>query len=156
MHKIPSILMPYNFARKNLNFSGNYKLDNVPKIKNITKGGKLELELEFSFNENLIIVADGKIKFNTILSCCNCLNDIKFKYNNKLHIAFVDKIVDEYKVNDKYEIINNKEQLSTIDFIADEVLLALPMFAKHTYKCTVKQENNIINNYISPFAILKY
>lgn len=151
--KFPKILKPYIFAKKNLSFSTKYDLKNLNKINKLVEGGKADLQLSFDLIDRLI-VATGSIIINTKLICNNCLDFVDFDYTGEINIAFTSN---NQQVDEKYEIIDLADEIITDEFIADEVLLAFPMFAKHDYKCITEQKKVIIGQEekVNPFAILK-
>jgi uncharacterized metal-binding protein YceD (DUF177 family) len=154
---LPKIIKPFVFAKKNLKFISNFNLLKVPNLKNVVSCGNLDINLAFDI-KNRVAFATGDIKINAKLCCVNCLEDVDFEYKNDLKVAFVSGEFDESSLKD-YEIIDCEfdGEILTFDFITDEVLLALPMFAKHDKDCIKigtteelkpqKKEN--------PFAVLK-
>jgi len=169
--KIPKILKPHSFANKNLKFSGTYDLSKIDKLFDKLRSGNLNIVIKFDeigSGRDRIVIATGSIDFSAKLICVNCDDLVDFKFKNDLNIAFIDDKFDENTGNqsilEKYEITNCPLgcEVKTIDLIFDEVLLALPMFAKHQDNC-IDSVINKINTKIdlntakkdNPFAVLK-
>lgn len=160
--KLPSILKPFAFARKNLEFSAAFDLAKFSQLAGVVSSGNASVALVFAI-KNRVAFATGKIDINAKISCVNCLEDIDFTIQNNIKVAFVSGEFDEDSLNE-YEIIDCEfdGEIQTEDFISDEVLLALPMFAKHKNKCIdtgdasdTDENRDTIGNKINPFADLK-
>ena len=158
--KLPSILKPYGFAKKELKLVNQYNLADVLSLKGAVKSGVLNIEIKFKMQER-IATATGTIDFKAKIPCVNCKESLDFNFKGELNIAFVDdKELERTRDSfiEGYEIVNCSfgSEINTFDLIADEVLLALPMFAKHSNSC-IKQisEDANFSKKENPFAKLK-
>jgi uncharacterized protein len=157
--KLPSVIKPFAFAKKNLTFNAKFNTAELKALEGVVNSGNVDIELTFSI-KNRIAFAAGSIDIAVQLSCVNCFQNVDFIKKNIIKVAFVSGDFDE-KSLDEYEIIDcdfDGEILAT-DFVSDEVLLALPMFAKHTECCiqtnTSEEVEESIPTKENPFAVLK-
>jgi uncharacterized protein len=148
------------FTSKPYLFLHTYKIKDFDRITDIVCNFEdpVYVELNFSLKENKIPCIKGNIKLNASLTCQNCLGEV----NNKLNINFKTGFLQNeqeggYLDSDYEKIIFHKKSISTIEFITDEILMSMPMFAKHSYKCYQYQNDDYIakNPTKNPFAILK-
>ena len=162
--KLPSVIKPHHFARKTLSFNGSYNLADITPLQNKVDGGTLNINLNFDL-KNKLVIATGTIDFSTKIKCVNCLELINFNYSDKLNIVFVSNDI-KYEELDEYEIIYHEfgEDVKTFDLITEEVLLAIPMFAKHKELCVdsfdfinkdFSVSKDVDSDKKNPFAILK-
>jgi uncharacterized metal-binding protein YceD (DUF177 family) len=154
--KLPSTIKPYAFAKQGLEFVGNYNLFTLPQVKNSVKqDSEVNITLKFSLVDNIILV-DGHLSFATKLECAYCLGDVDFNYAKDIKLAFgnINTIIPTgYEL---VEIVDSYSEINTKEFIAEEVLLNLPMFVKHENECLhLTSDNTKRNIQQNPFATLK-
>jgi uncharacterized protein len=146
--KPPELLKLFNFARKELIFSGEYQIRDFPELEKIAsnKTDKVKVALSFSFEND------------RTLSCQRCLEDIILDLKVEFNLGFVKNEGQGVGLDSRFELyVTEDEELSTIALISDEVLLAIPMVPLHDFDCaTYKDTEQVVEQKKqNPFAILK-
>jgi uncharacterized protein len=145
--KPPELLKLFNFARKELIFSGEYQIRDFPELEKIAsnKSDKVKVALSFSFENDRTPCLNGVISLDIALSCQRCLEDIILDLNVEFNLGFVQNEGQGAGLD------------STIALISDEVLLAIPMVSLHNFDCaTYKDSEQVVEQKKqNPFAILK-
>lgn len=157
---IPDKIQLLKFASKSLILSHTYKIRDFPRISKLTSSqdSTLDVKLNFSLKNNRIPCIQGEIELDLVLTCQRCLDDVNIHLNPKFKLAFVQNEQQGEEFDTSFEIIlNTAEEFPSIEFITDEVLIAVPMAPMHQYKCSSHQNDQSINikKSVSPFAILK-
>ncbi len=145
-----------SFARKGLIFSAKYPLKDFPRISDLIKNTDdfCTVALEFSLERNIPCVR-GTLKFDVLLTCQRCLNDLKISQNPNFNVAFLTNEHQKYEIDSSFEtLLNTNQEFSTIDFLTDEILISLPMIPMHTHQCVAYQNHSPQKH--NPFAQLKH
>ena len=158
--KPPEQLKLFNFARKELIFSGEYRIKDFPELEKIAnnKTDKVNVALSFSLEDDRTPCINGAITLSIALSCQRCLEDIVLDLNVDFNLGFVKNEGQGARLDPRFELyVTEDEELSTIALISDEVLLAIPMVSLHDYDCaTYKNTEQVVEQKKqNPFAILK-
>jgi uncharacterized protein len=158
--KPPELLKLFNFARKELIFSGEYQIRDFPELKKIAsnKTDKVKVALSFSFENDRTPCLNGVISLGIALSCQRCLEDIILDLKVEFNLGFVKNENQGAGLDSRFELyVTEDEELSTIALISDEVLLAIPMVPLHDFDCaTYKDTEQVVEQKKqNPFAILR-
>ncbi|MCS5592687.1 MAG: YceD family protein [Gammaproteobacteria bacterium] len=158
--KPPEQLKLFNFARKELVFSGEYQIKDFPELEKIAnnKTDRVKVSLSFSFENDRTPCIGGLISLGIALSCQRCLEDIILNLSVDFNLGFVRNENQGAGLDPRFELyVTEDEELSTIGLISDEVLLAIPMVPLHDYDCaTYKEIEQVVKQKKqNPFAILK-
>ena len=158
--KPPEQLKLFNFARKELIFSGEYQIMDFPELEKIAsnKTDKVKVALAFSFENNRTPCLSGIISLSIAISCQRCLEDIILDLKVEFNLGFVKNEGQGVGLDSRFELyVTEDEELSTIALISDEVLLAIPMVPLHDFDCaTYKDTEQVVEQKKqNPFAILK-
>ena len=158
--KLPERLKLFNFARKELNFSGQYQIKNFPELEKIAnnKTDTVNASLSFSIENDRTPCVSGTISLVIALTCQRCLEDIDLDLNVDFGLGFVQNEQQGAGLSSRFELyVTKEEELPTIDLISDEVLLAIPMVPLHNFDCaTYKNTEQVVEQkQQNPFAILE-
>jgi len=158
--KLPEQLKLFNFARKELTFSGEYQIADFPELLKIAnnKTSKVKASLSFSIENDRTPCISGLISLEIALACQRCLEDIILDLSVDFDLGFVKTEQQGVGLDSRFELyVTDKEELSTIELISEEVLLAIPMVALHEYDCATYEntEQVVEQKKQNPFAILK-
>ena len=157
---LPSQLKLFNFAKKEVSFSGLYQISDFPKISEIANNKKdnVRVDLSFYLKNNKTPCVDGIIELDIVLACQRCLDDLSIILKVDFNLAFVRHDQESDELDSQYEIyVIEEEELAIHDLIADEILLSIPMIPTHDYDC-IKEINGqeiVDEKSENPFAILK-
>ena len=159
-NSLPAQLKLFNFAKKEVSLSGLYKISDFPKINEIANNKKdnVRVDLSFYLKNNKTPCVEGIIELDIVLACQRCLDDLSIALKIDFNLAFVRNDQQSEELDSHYEIyVIEEEELATLDFISDEILLSIPMVPTHDYDC-IKEINGqeiVKEKSENPFAILK-
>jgi len=157
---LPEQLKLFNFAKKEVNLSGLYRISDFPKISEIVNNNRdnVSVNLSFYLKNNKTPCVDGILELDIVLACQRCLDDLSIALKVNFHLAFVKHDQQSEELDSHYEIyLIEEEELATHDLISDEILLSIPMVPMHDYDC-IKEINTkeiVKEKSENPFAILK-
>ena len=157
---LPGQLKLFNLAKKEVSLSGLYQISDFPKISEIASNKKdnVKVDLSFCLNNNKTPCVDGIIKLEIVLPCQRCLEELHIALNVSFALAFVKHEQQAEELGSHYEIyLTDKDELTTIDLITDEILLSIPMIPTHDYDCIkeINEQEIVEGKSENPFAILK-
>jgi len=157
---LPNQLKLFNFAKKEISFSGIYQVSDLPKISEIARNKKdnVKVDLSFYLENDKTPCIDGIIQLDIILACQRCLDDLSITLEVNFNLAFVRHNQESEELDSHFEIYEiEQEELSTHDLISDEILLSIPMVPMHDYDCINEFNEQLIveGKSENPFDILK-
>jgi uncharacterized protein len=159
--KLPNKINFINFAKKEVNLNGDYKVSEFSRLSDIAsnKDDKVEVDLSFRLVNGRIPCLEGTIKSILVLNCQRCLDSLQLDLKVSFDVAFARNELQADSLYDKFEIylIGDDEELELKDLITDEILLSIPMAPSHDYDCGFKTDNgNIVDEVREhPFDVLK-
>jgi len=159
--KLPKTLKLFNFAKKEVNLHGECKISNMPRVSEIAKNDNdsIEVDLSFHLDNGKIPCVKGIIDLKVVLDCQRCLDDLEIDLNIPFKLAFLKYENQADGLDNSYEIYHTQEveEIETIDFITDEILLSIPMVPSHNFECGLKvdQEKIVEDVRKHPFDVLK-
>lgn len=103
---------------------------------------EVSINLRFTTLAQNIPVLEGEIKTTVNLSCQRCLQPMSWPLNIVMKLAFLSNEAYESVLSEDYDsiIVTQDETFILQDLIEDELLLALPLTAKHTEDTQCNQE----------------
>ena len=162
-----------NFVQKTkigFEIKGNWPIKQLKRLNEVlvydqdTDPGDIEAELTFG-RLGPIPFIDGRIKAKLQLKCQRCMQsmeyivDTQFKLGIVLNDTQMERLPDEFE---PYLLEDDNNHLP--DLLEDEVLLALPLVAKHEFDCSefmqqqdTEQQKPVdkVEQKENPFAALK-
>ena len=156
----PSKLKLFNFAKKEISFSGLYQISDFPEISEISRNKKdnVRVDLAFYLNNNKTPCVEGIIELDIVLACQRCLDDLSIALEHNFNLAFVKHGQESDELDSHIELyVIEEEELATHDLISDEILLSIPMVPMHSHDCTkeINKQEIVEEKLENPFAILK-
>lgn len=141
----------FRCAQQGQKLSVEVSLKNLATLSGLLASydGRINANFRFSFlNENRdIVVVHGDLSSNLSLQCQRCLGDFAHDVASNFAIAYVRQGTRAENIDDKYEIIetNFKDNLCLYSFLAEELILCLPLIAKHPVSvCSIKQDDTSV------------
>ncbi len=159
--QLPKKLKLFNFAKKEVNLHGEYKISNMPRVSEIAKNNndRVEVDLSFHLDNGKTPCVKGIIDLKVVLDCQRCLDDLVIDLNIPFKLAFVKHENQASMLDNTYEIYHAQEveELETIELITDEILLSIPMAPSHNFECGLKIDQEMIFEEVRkhPFDVLK-
>jgi uncharacterized protein len=125
------------------------------------------IELDFSYDLNKVNIVTGHISSQLRLNCQRCLEDFDSMFSQKIYVGVVASLKAAEMLPSQYEpLLVTDGKVNLLDWISEEINLAIPMIAKHAEPCGLRQnfsdtKNNIEkegkkgnNTKVFPFADL--
>ena len=161
-NQLPKVIKLFNFAKKERSLGGVYKISSIPRISEIArnKEDNVKVDLSFYLENNKTPCIKGIINLNIILDCQRCLEALPIELKVDFKLAFVRHEQQAEGLDSSYELYVTKEgeeELLTIDIIADEILLSIPMAPSHDFDCglIINKDEVVEESRENPFTILK-
>ena len=157
---LPNQLKLFNFAKKEISFSGIYQVSDLPKISEIARNKKdnVKVDLSFYLENDKTPCIDGIIQLDIILACQRCLDDLSIALEVNFSLAFIKHNQESEGLESHFEVyVIKEEELATHDLISDEILLSIPMVPTHDYDCIkeINEQEIVEGKSENPFAILR-
>ena len=159
--QLPKTIKLFNFAKKEVNLHGEYKISNVPRVSEVARNVEDNLKVNLSFNlENgKTPCVKGIIESKIVLDCQRCLDALDLNLKVLFNLAFVRFESQAEGLDKSFEVyvIGEDEELDTLNLISDEILLSLPMVPSHEFDCSlsVNKETKLEKVCKNPFDVLK-
>jgi len=159
--QLPKTIKLFNFAKKEVNIHGVYKISNVPRVSEVARNVEDNLKVNLSFNlENgKTPCVKGIIESKIVLDCQRCLDTLDLNLKVLFNLAFVRFESQAEGLDKSFEVyvIGEDEELDTLNLISDEILLSLPMVPSHEFDCSLSEdkETKVEKVRKNPFDVLK-
>lgn len=160
---LPKYIEPLRLARNEADFAGDIPLSDMPRLVGqlLSNEGSAEIDLHFGMDERGFAVISGQVRASVILQCQRCLEAMTVQLNSEINVGLVRKKTDEGLLPAEMDAmqIENDDPLVLSEFIEDELLLSLPIVARHQEgeACALKneyQEGDEAPKRPNPFAVL--
>ncbi len=152
---------PIQYAKESRHLCVHLPLQQFKRLQEIVgcepQPNLIACDLRFTLNEQGVATIKGKFSVEVELQCQRCghtfttvlqANCELYPMVTEQQMALLDNAMDV--------LVTAGEKINIIDIIEDELIVALPMFAKHAEaECQVKLDNTIISGDSNkPFADL--
>jgi uncharacterized protein len=132
--KLPNLINPARLAEKHAKIKGTLPLAVMPRLKDLLAdtAGEISVIMDFDRDESQTVFIHLNANTDLILKCQRCMENFSYPI---LVDVFLTPIMDEAKASgiQNYEPLVMKSELIAIqDIVEDEILLNLPIIAKHT------------------------
>jgi len=133
----------YCDARKSLEGSLSFKFCHRLAAQTENPKGEITFELNFGVDEFSNRFVNGRLETKLLLVCQRCMDKFEYPISVDLALAFVSSAYDEEKIKGMYEsyFFEGDSQIDLHALIEDEIMLALPLIAKHEdSECSIPTE----------------
>jgi uncharacterized protein len=156
---------PFICAEQKRSFLGYLSYEELPRLHNDFIASEPPLSVEFQFlKEQKNIVITGRIYGKLMLQCATCLEPMSFPVDIELGLAVIKDQLLVGLVPETYEpcVVENR-CLRLTSIVEDEVLLTLPIIAKHDMCHVELPRTSASNDFVeetlvekkNPFEVLK-
>lgn len=134
--KIPVTIDPIRAAAKKLDYEGIIDKNDLRRFPAAVVSVCDNVNVSLTFYKDLsgINIIEGKAQVKVVMQCQRCSEDFEldidteFKYSpDKKHLEELD-LIDEFDTVD----LNSFGEIDLYDIIEDELILSLPLIAKHS------------------------
>ncbi len=171
MDRTPKVIDYIRFtdAKKSLSaklsFNFCHRLIEVVYHYQSSEASFIDVDLNFGVDDLGHRFLVGTLKTEVTLECQRCMQEMKYPVNISLNIAFVQSSHEEDEISGLYEayyVEDKSEPIDLHELIEEEVLLSLPLIAKHDNQCVQLHHANTeledveqTDDKKNPFAILQ-
>lgn len=183
VQRLPVEVDPFRLVEQGRIYEGRIPLSDFPRLSDLlftSDSGSGEAKnsphlvdvlLEFTRTETGYPVIQGKISTEMEMTCQRCLTAKQVSFETRLEVVLVSTDAEAERLQEGYDIwLVEDQRLFILDFIEDEILLALPLAIMHdacepvtsdTYEASPvdmrgdAQELDDVAEKENPFAVLK-
>lgn len=163
-HTLPREVSPLKYADQGRTLSGVIALSQLPRVMDVIEDegeGDVEIELEFSCDEQRQRLLKGKLGASVALLCQRCLEPVRLPVASEFTLGMVLNDEQARNLPKSYEpLMVEPEHLDLYDVVEEELLLSLPMFAYHEHcqaqmgKIADAKEKVELTKKPNPFSVL--
>lgn len=168
-NRLPVEINPFRLIEQRKQLVGELQLADMTRLSELTtdKLGGFEVFLDFDRSEVGLPMIRGSIKGVVRLECQRCLEPTEVELDQAVEVVLIGSNRDPKPEEDGYDIWHVEgERLFVRDFVEDEILLSLPVIARHEscqparplIEATVDEiedELEQVEEKENPFAVLK-
>ncbi len=139
---LPQKIDPISLANKNACMKGTLLIKDLLRLSDLLfhSDGEIDVTLSFGKDHKNFYFIKGHINAELSLKCQRCLDSVIYKINTDFNLSPIsnDKIAETLPGHYEPVLLMDKTLL-VADIVEDEIILNLPMAAKHELNmCTVK------------------
>lgn len=127
---------PIRLARRGEALEGQVRVVDLPRLRDIVKGdtGQVHYSLQFSLDESGVALIEGDISSRVILECQRCGQPIEYALAAHTRLKVVTTEADALWAEEGFEaFITEGQPILLSALLEEELLLALPMVARHEF-----------------------
>jgi len=168
---LPEYVDPYRLANKGESLSGDIAVASMARLSQtlMQKDASVSVNLVFGYGEQRRLTVNGKVNTDLELKCQRCLGPMPWPLQLEFTLVLV-KAGNQGEIPPEYEqYIMDADKIRLYEMIEDEILLSMPLVAKHaTEDCPAaeylqtgatgkqaEQENDSVTERDNPFEVLK-
>jgi uncharacterized protein len=150
-----------SFAKKRFCFDDSVHLKQFERLHKILgkQDAIVKLDIFFGFKDERTPIIKGSVSTIVKFDCQRCLDSFDYELKSDISCVFIKKGKEKLGNESSIETFTYQEKINVFEVIEEELLLCLPMIAKHqeceiSYKDESLKEFEKIESKINPFAIL--
>ena len=132
--RLPIEINPYRLVEQRRLLNGRVLLSDLSRIQEFTTSdkGEVSVKLEFARTSTGLPTIIGSLKGVVPLLCQRCLESFDFIVDSSLQVILLRSDAEAERLQDRYDTwLVEDDRIFLQDFIEDELLLTLPLIAKH-------------------------
>lgn len=142
--RLPVHIDPIRMAETRRLLQGHVALAEMKRLTESLQDseGDVRVSLEFGIDEEGIRNVRGHIQAEVVLECQRCLEPMRYAIDSEFALGMVRSTTEAETLPSHYEpLVLDGDPLFLRDVLEDELLLALPIVARHAQdECSVKLE----------------
>ncbi|TRW49804.1 23S rRNA accumulation protein YceD [Aliidiomarina halalkaliphila] len=143
--RIPLSVDPVRNSGKRLSFDGVIPSKNLPRFNEVLASpcSDVEVTLTFDTDEQKIHYFRGRARANVELACQRCGESMPWELETEFQYAPITRRQTAEELPEHYEaaVLNELGEVLLHPLVEDELLVALPLVAKHTEQdCAIKSD----------------
>jgi uncharacterized protein len=132
--RLPEHIEPLRLARTGRVLQGVLPLSRMARLKDTVDvaTGDVEVALDFAINERNIPCVRGHIHAEVGLQCQRCMQEMVWPVDSQFELLIVESEAEAEQFGEESEVLLLTEPLLSVsELVEDEILLNLPIVAKH-------------------------
>lgn len=131
---LPEHLVPLRWAREGKSLRGGLSLSKMSRLAEslVSSSGEAWFDWHFRLDEEQRPVLEGRVVAELQLQCQRCLEPVTWRVETETRLGILRAGESEAHVPEGYDPLENGDQaLSLLELVEDELILALPIIARH-------------------------
>lgn len=165
-NRLPVEVNPFRLIEQRRLLTGSVSLKTLPRLREQVLGAAddFAVTLDFTHSASQLPMITCQVKGEVELECQRCLEPVKWILDTQSEVVLTTSDTDRQPEEDGYEVyIVEDEHLPVLEFVEDEILLALPAVPRHD-DCTpvkpLRESEEVVTHSgqqdkQNPFAVLK-
>jgi len=132
--ELPLQIDPLLFAQQEREIQGKIRIAELPQIVGLTSqpDNLLKVMMNFSKSSLQYPLLEGTVEGEIVQTCQRCLGDTITKIDERFALLLVTSEMSQIAEQEGHDIFEYDEPtINTVELIEEEVMLALPIVAKH-------------------------
>lgn len=132
--ELPLSIDPLLFAQQEREIQGEIRIAELPQIVGLTSqpDNVLKVVMNFSKSSLKYPLLEGTVEGEIVQICQRCLGDTITKIDERFALLLVTSEMSQIAEQEGHDIFEYDEAtINTVELIEEEVMLALPIVAKH-------------------------
>ncbi len=133
--KIPVTIDPIRAAAKKLDYEGIICKSDFSRLADMVDGIENDIEVRVSFYKDLsgLHVFEGTARTSVVMTCQRCLESMTLSLDAKFKYSSDETLLKQLELEDEFDCaeLNSFGEVHLYDIIEDELILSLPLVAKH-------------------------
>ncbi len=131
---LPKYIQPLQLAKHRAELQGQLSLKECVRLKELLADtvGMVHVQVKFGQDEHGFSYIKGSVESVLHLQCQRCMQAMDYFLHAPISLSPVSSEEAAAKLPDYYEpLLLEEERIAVVDLVEDEVLLSLPLAAKH-------------------------
>lgn len=138
---LPKYIQPLRLAEQRASLHGQALLRDFSRLHDVLSDttGEVSVHLQFGQDNEGVAYITGVLDTVLQLECQRCLKPLPYSLHVEVSLSPVFNEVTSKNLPERYEpLLLDEDQVTLIDMIEDELLLSLPLVAKHEAGCVAR------------------
>ena len=135
MSNLPETIRPLELVRQLARVEGDMEIAGMKRLAGrlADSGGTVHADLRFGRDAGNVRYVRGRIRTRLTLTCQRCLEDLCFPVDIAVSLGIIGAAGEAESLPGEYEplLLDESETMRLGDLIEDELILALPIVARH-------------------------
>jgi uncharacterized protein len=134
LNRLPVDVNPFRLVEQRKCLTGLMSLQQMPRLAEVVLAETRDFTVELEFTRSLsgLPIIQGTVRGNAMLECQRCMQPVAVPVDCEVKVALTTFESDERPEQEGYEAwLVEDDRLFLQDFVEDEILLALPLVARH-------------------------
>lgn len=134
LNRLPVDVNPFRLVEQKKRLTGAMPFQQLPRLAEVAlpETGDFAVDLEFARSLSGLPIIVGSVRGTVVMECQRCMKPVEFPVDSDIQVALTTFQSDERPEQEGFEAwLVEDDRLFIQDFIEDEILLALPLVARH-------------------------